>query len=127
MKHLFIFFVVLTILIQSCSNICEGVTCEYDGVCDNGDCICNDLTANYLIGTWEFESVNKSVSTFKSDNTLIDSFGNIVTWNLDLTTNTITLSSNSTITVKENGFTCNQMKVTIVNSLGVNDWTLKRI
>lgn len=128
MKHLFIVLGLfcISIFIQSCSKSCEGVTCEYDGVCDNGDCVCNDLTANYLIGSWEIVSTNSSAGTFNVNKTFTDSFGNVVPWNLDSSTNTITLSSNSTITVKEDGFTCNQMNVTIVNSLGTNDWTLVR-
>lgn len=129
MKSLFIFFGIIFgfTLINSCNKACEGIVCEYDGICDNGECICTKLTANYLIGTWEIVTLQSKVGTFKEDNTFIDSFGNVVTWNVNSATNSITLSSNSTIIVKDDGFSCNQMNVTIINSLGTNDWTFKRL
>lgn len=110
---IYILLFTATTLFQSCSDSCEGVTCEYDGECDNGDCICLDLTKVYLIGTWNNLSNGSKIGTFNKDNTFTDHFGNIVTWVLDSSTNEILISTGNKIVVKKEGFSCSQMSVTI--------------
>lgn len=128
MKNLFILIGLLTfsILPYSCTDSCEGITCEFDGVCDNGDCVCSDVTAKYLVGVWTNSTLGTLAGTFNADNTFTDSFGNKLPWTLNSATNTISLSTFSTITVKDDGFSCNQMNVTVKNSLGTKDYTFAR-
>ena len=121
-------FIASTVLFPSCSDsdACEGIICEYDGECDNGDCICVDLTENFLVGTWDLSSTGNIVGTFNADNTFIDSFGNVVAWELDSCTNTISVIPGNMLIVSEDGFSCNQMNVTIDNGTTLTDFIFIR-
>ncbi len=109
----FLLLCLITISCYSCSKSCADVSCDYDAICEDGDCTCVDVTKNYLLGTWELESTGKVIGTFNSDNTYTDSFGNIVSWELDSIKSVITLTPGNIIIVSKNGFSCSRMMVTI--------------
>lgn len=113
-------------LFHACTDSCEGITCEYDGECENGVCICTDLTENYLVGTWTLSETGGTVGTFKADNTYVDSFGNVVAWVLDQSSRTITLTPGNKLIISEDGFSCEQMNVTIDNGSTLKDFVFVR-
>ena len=124
---IYLLLVASVTVIYSCSSeSCEDVTCEYDGVCEDGECLCSDVTTNYLVGTWIIESTGNVVGTFNSDNTYIDSFGNEVTWSLDASTNTITFTPGNTLIISGTEFSCTQMNVTIDNGTTQTAFTFLR-
>jgi hypothetical protein len=127
MKQLCIFISLLIFLFQSCTHSCEDVPCKYDGICEDGNCVCTDLTENFLIGSWKNVSQTNSTFTFEANNIYADTPDIRKEWSIDPATNTITISPfGEKITVKKEGFSCDQMNVTIVTSLGTNDYTLTR-
>lgn len=121
-------FIASTVLFQSCSDsdACEGIVCEFDGECEDGDCICVDLTEGFLIGSWNLSSTGSIVGTFNADNTYTDSFGNVVAWVLDSSTRTISLTPGNMLIVSEDEFSCDQMNVTIDNGTTLTDFTFIR-
>lgn len=112
---------------SSCSKSCEEILCTYDGFCDNGECICTDLTKTYLVGTWQLEGTGGVDGTFYTNNKYEDSFGNVVDYILDSQARTITLSSGTVLTVSEAGFGCLQMNVAIKNGNSVTNYTFIRV
>jgi len=115
-KLLFIVLAIISVSIQSCGDSCENIGCDdFDAVCENGDCVCNDLTANYLIGTWLTDTTGNVTVTFNSDNTYTDGVGNESNWTLDSSTNTITIGTGIILIVKTEGFSCTQMNLTSDN------------
>ena len=119
-----------TTFFQSCSDsdedACLDVVCEYDGTCDDGDCTCEDLTENYLIGNWEFDNAAATSSTFNAGNVYVDGFGNEVMWELDIATRTITITPGNKIIVSEDGFSCDRMNIQIDSGSSLTDFVLIR-
>lgn len=127
MKNRFIILgVVISTLFASCSDPCKEIKCDYGGQCESGECVCTELTETYLYGSWRFSNESKTAGTFKEDNTFIDGFGNIVTWQLDAATKTISISTGNKIIVKGFGFSCDQMEITIKSGSTQSDFTFIR-
>lgn len=127
MKRNFIILVgVISTVFTSCSDPCKVIKCGYGGQCESGECVCTELTETYLYGSWRFSNESKTAGTFKEDNTYLDGFGNIVSWQLDADTKTISISTGNKIIVKDFGFSCNQMEITIKSGSSQSDFTFIR-
>lgn len=103
-------------LLTSCADSCDGVTCDYDGTCESGDCICSDVTTNYLLGDWELEGTGEFLGTFGQD-TYTDKFGNVVSYELNSQAKIISLESGNKLVIQDDGFSCNQMMIKVESSL----------
>ncbi|MBK8848729.1 MAG: hypothetical protein IPN73_01080 [Saprospiraceae bacterium] len=125
-SNFIITIVVMASLFVSCSDPCKGIECDYDGQCETGECVCTELTENYLYGSWRFSTQSSTAGTFKEDKTFIDSFGNIVNWQLDAATKTISISTGNKIIVRDIGFNCEQMEITIKSGSTQTDYTFIR-